>query len=423
MRMPRVRMPASNVLNLHTGSSALLALFLLSVRPPDALPALPATLVLTGATIYPSPTEPPIRGGVLVMEGGRVVAVGPSGDVRAPAGATTVDCAGLFITSGFQNSHVHFSEAKWDEAARKPAAQLAADLGQMLLRYGFTTVVDTGSLLANTIALRTRVEAGEVDGPRILTAGGPLYPENGIPYYLKGSLPAEVIAVLNTPRSPEEAAAVVERQLGAGADAVKLFTGSWVERGRVLPMAAPIARTAADVAHRRGKLVFAHASNLAGLEAALEARVDVLAHALDDDRGWNESHVARMKAVGMAMIPTLKLFGGQPYTKYIQEEVGTYARAGGSILFGTDVGYLTDYDPSDEYALLAGAGLDWRAILASLTTAPAERWREGARRGRIAAGMDADVVVLAGDPAIDGKAFADVRYAVRAGRLVYRRPH
>jgi imidazolonepropionase-like amidohydrolase len=130
-----------------------------------------------------------------------------------------------------------------------------------------------------------------------------------------------------------------------------------------------------------------------------------------------------MKAVGMAMIPTLKLFGGQPYTKYIQEEVGTYARAGGSILFGTDVGYLTDYDPSDEYALLAGAGLDWRAILASLTTAPAERWREGARRGRIAAGMDADVVVLAGDPAIDGKAFADVRYAVRAGRLVYRRPH
>ena len=428
-------MPASAARRPPTGLPAILTILLLSARPAPPLPLVPSrpaapvpvaaapptTVVLAGATIYPSPTEAPIRGGALVIDGSRVVAVGPSGEVRAPAGATTVDCAGMFITSGFQNSHVHFSEAKWDEAAGKPADRLAAELGQMLLRYGFTTVVDTGSLLSNTIALRTRIEAGEVDGPRILTAGGPLYPENGIPYYLKSSLPAEVIAVLNTPRSPEEAAGVVEKQLAAGADAVKLFTGSWVERGRVLPMPVPIARAAADVAHRRGKLVFAHASNLAGLEAALEARVDVLAHALDDDRGWNESHVARMKAVGMAMIPTLKLFGGQPYTTYIQKEVDTYARAGGSILFGTDVGYLTDYDPSDEYRLLAGAGLDWRAILASLTTAAAERWQEGARRGRIAVGMDADIVVLASDPAIDVKAFADVRYALRGGRIVYRR--
>ena len=303
------------------------------------------------------------------MRDGRIVAVGPATTHPVPADATRVDCEGLFVVAGFQNSHVHFTEAKWEDAAKLPAAQLSAQLEDMLLRWGVTTVVDTGSLLSNTLALRARIESGEVRGPRIYTVGTPIYPHNGIPYYLRESLPPEVLQLLNTPQTGAEAAAITARQIEAGADALKLFTGSWVERGKVLPMDAAIARAAADEAHARGKLVFAHASNVAGLEPALEARVDVLAHALDDDRGWNETHVARMKAIRMAMIPTLKLFGGQSFTKYIQAEVGTYAKAGGQILFGTDVGFLTDYDTTDEFALMAGAGLDWRAILASLTTA------------------------------------------------------
>jgi imidazolonepropionase-like amidohydrolase len=83
------------------------------------------------------------------------------------------------------------------------------------------------------------------------------------------------------------------------------------------------------------------------------------------------------------------------------------------------VGYLPDYDPMDEYVLLAGAGLGWREILASLTTAPRARLGEEARRGRIAPGLDADLVVLARDPARDVRAFSDVRYTVRAGRIIY----
>ena len=54
----------------------------------------------------------------------------------------------------------------------------------MLTRYGFTSVVDTGSLLSNTVAIRKRIASGEVAGPRILTAGFPLYPRDGIPYYV-----------------------------------------------------------------------------------------------------------------------------------------------------------------------------------------------------------------------------------------------
>ena len=406
---------------------ALAALFALSAAgigtpqtPADGSDS--ATLALTGATIYSSPGDAPIARGVVLVRDGRIVAVGPATTHPVPAAATRVDCEGLFVVAGFQNSHVHFTEAKWEDAAKAPAAQLSAQLEDMLLRWGVTTAVDTGSLLSNTLALRARIDSGEVRGPRIYTVGTPIYPHNGVPYYLRESLPPEVLQLLNTPQTGAEAAAITARQIEAGADGLKLFTGSWVERGKVLPMDAAIARAAADEAHARGKLVFAHASNVAGLESALEARVDVLAHALDDDRGWSESDVTRMKAIRMAMIPTLKLFGGQSFTKYIQAEVGSYAKAGGQILFGTDIGFLTDYDTTDEFALMAGAGLDWRAILASLTTAPAERFGETLRRGRVTTGLDADLVVLGADPAVDVTAFANVRYTIRGGRIIYKAP-
>lgn len=377
-------------------------------------------LVLTGATIFSSPDESPITAGVVVIRNGKIAAVGSKEQTQIPADATVLKCDGMFVTAGFQNSHVHFTEQKWENASNLPAQKLNEQLSEMLVRYGFTTVVDTGSFLTNTIALRNRIESGELQGPRILTAGTPLYPENGIPYYLKTDLPPNILATLPTPKTPQEAVGIVSDQLGRGADIVKLFTGSWVKRGEVLPMNVEVASAAAAEAHRRGKLVFTHASSIAGLEVALKAKVDVIAHALDDDRGFTDSHIAQMKANNMSMIPTLKLFKGPPYFKFILKEVGDFFLAGGQILFGTDVGYMRDYDPTDEYDCMAQAGLKWNNILASLTTAPAEKFGEAKRRGRLAIGMDADLVVLAADPAKDVKAFSNVRYTIRAGHIICR---
>lgn len=396
----------------------LLVLFSILILCIRAESTSPGTLVLVGGTIYPSPTEPPVSNGIIVIQSGKIVSIGKKENVRTPQDATVLNCEGMFITAAYQNSHVHFTESKWEKAVDQPASKLTAQLQEMFTRYGFTTVVDTGSDLANTVALRTRIESGEVKGPRILTAGGPQYPVNGIPFYLK-DLPPEILASLKTPATPEEAASIARARLSGGADIIKLFTGSWVERGKVLPMDPKIASAAAAVAHQDGKLVFAHASNIQGLEVALQAKVDVLAHALDDDRGWNESHIERMKANKMSMIPTLKLFSGAPYTKYIQKEVGDYSRAGGQILFGTDVGFMTDYNPTLEYELMGGSGLTWQQILASLTSAQAERFGESKLRGRIAPEMNADLVVLSADPAANVKSFSSVRYTLRAGEVIY----
>jgi imidazolonepropionase-like amidohydrolase len=376
-------------------------------------------LVLIGATIYATPDAPPIDDGVVVIEGAAIRTVGARSAVKVPSGAGVIDCTGLFIVAGFQNSHVHFTEPKWAGAARQPAGKLSSQMDAMLTRYGFTNVVDTASTLEDTVAIRRRIESGEVRGPRIFTAGAPLFPKDGIPYYVRENIAPEVAAHWRTADSPSVAAELVRENVDHGADIIKLFTGSWVERGRVLPMPVDVATAAAAEAHRRGRLVFTHASNLAGLEAALAAHVDVVAHSLDAPGGLTADHLRRMKAQNVSLIPTLKLFGNDSNIETILAEPRDFQRMGGQLLFGTDVGYLPDYDPTREFELMARAGLTWREILASLTTNPAARFGETSRRGRIAAGMDADLVVLGRDPAADARAFADVRRTIRSGHQLY----
>ncbi len=138
--------------------------------------------------------------------------------------------------------------------------------------------------------------------------------------------------------------------------------------------------------------------------------------------------IAQMRRQHMSLVPTLKLWkyeaakaGASPedqlqFQTRAAKNLTAYANAGGQILFGTDVGYMTDYDPTEEYAAMSRAGLTPMQILVSLTTAPAERFGESNKRGRIAKGMDADLVILESDPSEDATNFAKVRTTYRAGR-------
>jgi imidazolonepropionase-like amidohydrolase len=400
--------------------AVILALSTMRIHPTSAS-ANPEVVAFVGAKIYTSPTDPPISNGIVVVHGEKIEAVGIAGTLTIPAGAKQIDCKGAVITAAFQNSHVHFTQPKWTDAATQPAEKLTKQLSDMFVRYGFTTVVDAGSLLPNTVAIRNRIASGEVAGPRILTAGVPLYPPDGIPYYLS-DLPPEIRKIIPQPTTPAAAIGFVDDDLAGGADIIKLFTGSWIARGKVKPMPVDVAIAAVQEAHKHGKLVFTHPSNVAGLEVALAAHVDVLAHSIEDMRGWNNSYLTQMKAANMTLIPTLKLFGSDDDLPGILDEVGSYQRMGGQILFGTDVGFLPDYDPSNEYSLMSRAGLTPMQILASLTTAPADRFNESTSHGRLTAGMQADLVVLSADPETDTTNFAKVRYTVRAGRIVYSTP-
>jgi imidazolonepropionase-like amidohydrolase len=381
-------------------------------------------LAVKDVKIYPLPDAPPIEHGTVLMEDGVISAVGER--VAIPAGAKVLSCKHCVLTAGFWNAHIHFTEPKWNFAAWTNRDSLNAALSDMLTSRGFTTVVDTGSDLRSTVSLRRRIETGDLSGPFIYTAGMPLYPPKGIPYYLKNSVPAYLQLFMPQPASPEEAAQTAQRDIDSGADLVKLFTGSYVERGKVQPMPEEIARAAVGVAHRNGSLVYSHASNLAGTQIAIQSRVDVLAHAPDTTEGIDESVLREMVSRRMAMVPTLKMFAttgtkNMGYLQPIYDEVRQFYSLGGQLLFGTDVGYMTDYATEDEFRALTRCGLQMTDVLRMLTLAPAIRFGVSQRKGTVAPGKLADVVVLDADPAADITAFSKVHWTIRSGRVLYSR--
>jgi imidazolonepropionase-like amidohydrolase len=415
-------------------SLPVLLVLLLPLLPGCSERAPEGATVLNAARLYVAPDRPPVDDAAIVIVGGKIETAGPAEEVATRGAERLPGCDGGTVTAGFQNSHVHFIEPKFAGAKDRPAPELAKSMDAMLNRYGFTTVVDTASDLANTVALRRRVEKGEIAGPRILTAGNGIFPKDGIPVYLR-DLPPELKATLREPGSVEEALADVQRNLDGGADATKLFLMTPQGGGRYAYMQPDIALAVADETHRRDKLVIAHPTDIEGIKLAIESGVDILAHTTlgEGKTVWDAALIEQMLAANMSVVPTLQLFGYEMKRENVGprlaglaaddlvEQVRAYSKAGGQILFGTDVGYMADYDPAEEYRLMARA-LTPMQILASLTVAPAMRWKEGARRGQVVKGQDADLVVLEADPAADAANFAKVRCTIRAGRLIHPLP-
>jgi len=383
---------------------------------------------MTGALIYPAPGEAPIPDGVVIVSHGKIISVGRKGEISIPSGIQTVDCKGQTVVAGYWNTHVHFMEPKWSDAGNLPAQQLTAQMQDMLTRYGFTSVVDIGSLLQNTLALRRRVASGDVKGPRILTAGMIIYPKDGIPYYITENLPADLVAVvrkLGEAATPADAVRIVDEQLEQGSDVVKLMAVSIMRpNGHIQfnPMPLPVVQAAKAEAHRKGKLVFAHPTNKDGIELVLAGHVDVLAHASEEPSKWDSTVSRRLKAANVTLIPTLTLFDKDQDFDEILKEVKSYSDIGGQIMFGTDIGFLTDYPSlTKEFGYLARAGLTFSQILATLTTVPAARLGLADSTGAIKKGLDADLVVLDGDPAKDQSAFYHVALTIRQGNIIYQK--
>ena len=264
-----------------------------------------ADLVLVHARVYASPGAAPIDDATIVLRDGLIASVGRAG--RVPKGAEVLDCTGMSVTAGLWNSHVHILPVKFLHADQKTGADLTAAFREMLTGWGFTTVFDVGSVLANTNNLRTRIAAGEILGPRILTTGEPFFPRNGVPVYVRGYLDENHITMPDD-ASTEAAVKRVRQQVHDGADAIKIFAGS-IQADSVLMMPLERAQAIVKEAHSLHRQVFEHPTNLAGVEIALKSGVDVLAHVTSQEgEDWSPELVARMRAQKMAVIPTLTLF-------------------------------------------------------------------------------------------------------------------
>jgi imidazolonepropionase-like amidohydrolase len=380
---------------------------------------------LVGATIYVSPAEEPMRDGVVLIQGEKIVSVGSRAQMQFPETAHVLDCFGLTITAGLWNNHVHFFERKWADIAAIPASELGRQLQNMLTQYGFTSVFDTGSLWDNTRRLRDRIDSGEVPGPKIRSTGPGLVPP--------GALPSDqVISLMGLMKFPApeiadaaQAATAAKKLLDEGVDAIKLFASS--PRGPSLSESTFQAAT--NEAHRAGKPVFVHANSAADVLTAVRGGVDIIAHTTPHSGPWDETLLATMKDRRVALTPTLTLWKYymrhdrlSAQEKVTNTEIGqlrAWAAAGGEVLFGTDLGAV-EYDPTEEYVLMSEAGMTFPQILASLTSAPANRFGDAKKLGRVAAGLQADLAVFQQNPATNIRTLAQAKYTMRAGKFIYR---
>ncbi len=394
-------------------------LFLFAVFTFHAVASSAQSLICSGAKVYPSPTASPIENATIIVLDGKIAAISRrKGKEPLHGSEQRPNCAGKVVVAGFWNSHVHFTEPVWNHADSAPAGQLEAHMQEMLTRWGFTTVWDLGSDPQNTMALRRRIEKDEIPGPQILMAGD-IFPKGGHPVYLPEEMQLPEAA------TAEEARHMTKQYIDMGLDGLKLFTGAFMGDKPVINMDTPIVKAAADVAHAHGKPVFAHPQNYAGVDNALNGGVDILAHTIPNEGRYKASELEQMKRQHTALIPTLTLWTTVVPDPAIQEkivqagvnELKSYFSEGGTILFGTDVGFINRYDTGLEYEFM-GRAMGWRDILASLTTNPSEYFKASGK-GRVETGADADLVVLDGDPATDVRNFAKVAYTVRRGKIIY----
>ena len=226
-----------------------LALVLLSLlagcEAPPIGPSETTVRVLRGATLIDGTGGPPLADAVVVVADGRIEAVGRDGEVAIPDGARVDDLAGGFLIPGLIDVHAHALVPTCDGAGFDEA--LSERLVAALLRFGVTTARSPATPTARGVALRDRIAAGAIPGPRLLVAG-------------------ELIDGRET--TPEAVRVEVDAQAAAGVDFVKLYS-------RLSPEAV---RAGVEAAHAHGLPVIGHLQRTSWTEG-LSAGIDQLTHA------------------------------------------------------------------------------------------------------------------------------------------------
>lgn len=362
--------------------------------------------------------EKVIPAATVVVEGGRITAVGT--EAAVPAGAEIVDGAGRTLLPGLIDSHVHI----WDESGLREAAV-----------FGVTVLVDMFTS-AEFVSAQKKAQAAGFRPMAHLVSSGILATApggHGTEYGVK--VPALT--------APGEAQAWVDARLAEGSDFIKIIRDDGSTYGRAIPAITRETEAALIAAARaRGRRTVVHAATLRQCREALEDGADGLAHLHFDDAF--DPDFGRLAASRKAfIIPTLTVLaamngspdpagvasdaGLSPYlrpedlqmlgqTMPFRSAPGAYAAAertlrelrtaGVPILAGTDTsnpGTAFGAALHGELALLVKAGLTPLEALQSATSIPAALFDLGGR-GRIAPGSRADLLLVEGDPTVEIKA-------------------
>jgi imidazolonepropionase-like amidohydrolase len=393
----------------------------------------PALTLLRPAAVFDGQDLHP--GWAVLVEGDKIKAVGPAAQLAAPAGAQVRELPGLTLLPGLIEGHSHlllhpYNETSWnDQVLTEPLALRVARAtvhARRTLAAGFTTARDLGTEGAGyaDVGLKQAIDQGIIPGPRLLVATRALV--------ATGSYGPHLAAVEDLPQGAQEADGVdnliraVREQIGHGADVVKVYADyRWGPNNTPQPTFSLEELTLiVQTARSAGRGVVAHASTAEGMRRATLAGVETIEHG---DGGTLEVFQL-MKQRGVAFCPTVAATDaisqykgwqrGQPAPPRVLDKhraMQAALQAGVKLVVGGDVGVFAHGDNARELELLVqDYGLTPLTVLRAATSGNARTFHL-ADRGRLAPGLLADLVAVAGDPTQHIEALRQVKLVLKGG--------
>src|SRR6202789_192747 len=268
-----------------------------------ALPAAAQMRAFTGATIIDGNGGKPITNGVVLIDGRKIKAVGASGSISIPKDAEGIDVAGKYIVPGLMDANVHlvpwpsWTYIEFLARYENNFQAIAAEAAQIALKHGFTTVFDSMGPAIPEMAVRDRVNRGEIEGSRIFVAGDIVgfravftTPE------ARASASKAFQARINAQfelnggpdlawMTPEQVHDEMVKYVAKGVDFVKFgATGddppvdSIVGQEAVLRFTPAQQRAMVEAVHAAGKIIQTHQTSAEALRIVVESGVDMAQH-------------------------------------------------------------------------------------------------------------------------------------------------
>jgi imidazolonepropionase-like amidohydrolase len=391
-----------------------------------------------GGTLVDVSGQPPLAHSVVLVEDGRIAAIGNQTDTAIPADAQVVDTSGKWLMPGLIDCHIHLNGEQTLDMYRRyltpsPDVKLLYALrhANMALMSGFTTVRDVG--LGYAVALKRARADGLIACPRILAANSAISTTGGhgdwaiFPYEWAKAMELRA----NVVDGVDECRLAVRKAFREGADLIKVMISSGGITNHAQNLAAHVEFSPeeldaiVDETHRRGARVAAHSVGEAAIPFTVEAGVDTVEHGVFEP---DAAVLAKMAEKGISLVPTLFIFrwvaddglqagvfaeGVEAAKKLVDKQhrlVKAAREAGVNIALGTDNnGVLGPERSAREIQYLCDAGLTTIEALQAATRNAAAACGLDDRLGTLAVGKWADMLILEADPLADPRCLQDAR--------------
>ncbi|WP_271439004.1 Xaa-Pro dipeptidase [Pontixanthobacter luteolus] len=400
-----------------------------------ASPALAETTYVTADRMLDVESGRYVAAPLITIEDGKIVAVSSG---ASPEGANVIDLSGHTLMPGLIDMHVHldgrpeyggysglqFSDRFW--------TVIGAANARNMLHAGFTTVRNLGASDYNVVGLDQAIEAGWVEGPRIVGAAHALGATGGHcdQTFLPPSFDAKSPAVGD---SPDELRKRVREQRKYGAEVIKACATGGVFSRNTAPGIQQLTleelTAIADEAHFWGLKAAAHAHGAAGIKAAIRAGFDTIEHAsyadaeaikLAKERGtffsmdiFNTEYTLSQGAANGVLEENLNK--ERELSQAQRDNFRRAHKAGVRMVFASDAGVMPHEDVGGQFRVMVEYGMTPAEAYRAATVNAAEALGQAGKVGVIKPGAWADMIAVDGDPLNDVSQMTDVDAVIKGG--------